>query len=42
MLKMDGKVGGLNLIGRKMIMWLGNGTTLRVNGMETLMIKVPF
>lgn len=38
--QMDGKVNGLNLIGRKRIAWLGSGITLLVNGMEMPMIKV--
>lgn len=41
-LKTDGKVGGLNLIGRKMRTWLENGTTPLGNGPETLISKVPF
>ena len=39
---MDGRIGGLNLNGRKMRTWLENGTTPLVNGMETPMIKVLF
>ena len=41
-LKTDGKVGGLNLIGRKMRTWLENGTTPPGSGLETLISKVPF
>ncbi|CBI38146.3 unnamed protein product, partial [Vitis vinifera] len=37
---MDERISGLNLNGRKMRTWLGNGTTPRVSGMETRMIKV--
>ena len=41
-LKTDGKVGGLNLIGRKMRTQLENGTTPPGSGLETLISKVPF
>ncbi|GMP98272.1 hypothetical protein CsSME_00046225 [Camellia sinensis var. sinensis] len=34
-----GRIGGLNLTGRKMKTWLGSGTLLLVNGMEMLRIK---
>ncbi|GKD77324.1 hypothetical protein Tco_1339945 [Tanacetum coccineum] len=36
---MDGKDSGLNLTGRKMRTWLGNGIILPVNGMEMPTIK---
>ena len=40
MLKMDGKIAGLSLIGREMRTWLGSGTTPLVNGTEIPMTKV--
>lgn len=40
MLKMDGRVVGLNLIGRKMRTWPESGTTQLGNGMVTPMTKV--
>jgi len=41
-LKMDGRIDGLYLIGRKMRAPPGSGTILLENGMETLMTKVFF
>lgn len=41
-LKMDGRAGGLNPIGRKTRTWLESGTTLPGNGTGTPTTKVEY